>query len=121
MTRAEQIARARRQQPIAELERKARKAGRRCRRGLVHGAVGFSEEAKDLSFAKHHAWSMSFRAKVFVEGRAPDRFCSSCCGMGTKAKPVAHRPNCSLGLTPPQVYAGTMFTGAGPGPKGRLP
>lgn len=114
MTGAEQIARARRQQPIAELERKARKAGRRWKHRSDHG---FSEEAKDLSFAKDHAWRMSFRARAFVEGRAPVGRCSSCWGLGD---PVKHMPNCTLGHTPPQVYAGTMFTGAGPGPKGRL-
>lgn len=127
MERAEKIALARRQQSLQELERKARKAGRRRHR--VRGGIGPSEESKDLIFARNHEWHLQFRERVLRESGPPTHHCSQCGGFGedwdeetkTYLKPVRHSDRCVLGATPPHVYAGTMFTGAGPGPVERLP
>lgn len=64
---------------------------------------------------------MRFRGEVFVTRGTPDRFCYLCHGFGPKGGRVAHKGNCTLGLTPPQVYAGTLFTGAIAKPAGVLP
>lgn len=120
MDRSDIIARKRRQQPTNELERKARKANR---------WGGFSEEAKDLSFARHHAWDMQFRATVIERAGFPEAHCVQCGGFGRDwsetekryLEPVVHSPGCVLAPEPPQVYAGTTFTGAKHGPIGRLP
>jgi hypothetical protein len=117
MNRAEQIALRRRQQPIAELRRKALKAGR------------LSEEGKDLSFAQHHAWAMQFRSTVLATCGFPEAHCVQCGGFGSDwdetekryRLPVQHSPRCILAPQPPQVYAGTIFTGATAGPHGILP
>lgn len=126
LERADLIARKRRQQPISELERKARKAGRR-RRGSRD--FGFSEEAKDLSFAQSHDWYMQQRTKFIANNGLATAFCHSCCALGrdwdSEAKlyrlPPLHSPGCYFGPTPPEVYAGTTFTGAKAGPVGPLP
>lgn len=120
MPRADIIARRRRQQPIQELERKARKANR---------WRNFSEESKDLSFARQHAWNMQFRATVIEGSGFPEAHCVQCGGFGREwseqekryLRPVVHSPGCVLAPEPPQVYAGTMFTGAKHGPIGILP
>lgn len=103
MTPSDRIALARRSQPVAELERKARKAGRR----------GYREHA-DLSLAKSHAWSMQHREKVLTGGPAVDRFCFSCWGFEGK-----HKPRCYYGSVAPTVYVGERNGLAGP--VGRLP
>lgn len=96
---AEIIARRRRQQPIAELERKARKAKR-----------SWSEEAKDLSFAKSHAWSMTLREDS-LRGVGPVlTFCRHCSAFASEigAEPV-HNPRCTFANPPPEVYSGTLM------------
>jgi hypothetical protein len=127
MIRAEIIARKRRQQPLSELERKARKAGRRRRNS--RGGIGFSEEAKDFGFAKDHIQSLSFRSEWLRDLGAPQNYCRLCAQFGrdwddaTKRYrvPVQHDARCTLNPVAPEVYAGTIFTGAIAGPVGRLP
>lgn len=99
MAAAELIARRRRQQPIAELERKARKSGR-----------SWSEENKDLSFAKNHAWLMELRERSLAKSGPVLTFCRHCWAFAGNigAEPV-HQPRCTYASPPPEVYSGTLM------------
>jgi len=71
--RLAEIRRLRCLQPMAELERKARKARRRAGR--------FTMEDADLSIARHDAWSRDFQARCLREV-APLAFCWYCHAFG---------------------------------------
>lgn len=110
--RACRIARSRRSQPIAELERKACKA--RSTRGRV------AEESKDLSFATEHVQRMKFRQDVAAREGLPRTFCYLCHGFAPAIGGVpAHTNRCTFSDPPPDVYAGTIACQARPA--GRLP
>ena len=95
---------ARRSQPIAELERKAKKAQRRRWPTI---------EAKDLAFAKDHQWQLAFRASA----TPPINFCYLCHGFGadwdeaTKVyrQPIRHQPRCVFAPGQPTVYPGPSY------------
>lgn len=117
MDRSDIIAQRRREQPLAELARKARKAGRA------------SQEATDLTFARNHADLMAHRTRWLADNGHEKTRCFYCWALGSDwddgAKayrtPPQHKPGCYFGPHVPRVYSGTTYTGAKAGPAGVLP